>query len=80
MIGRFDVDLVPEGKRTALVHRGQVLRRVPHSWGAYYARLEERRLRIEAAVQRPCMCCGGTFQSEGPQNRLCNDCRRLSDG
>lgn len=27
---------------------------------------------------RPCMCCGRTFQSEGPHNRLCQKCRTTS--
>lgn len=26
---------------------------------------------------RKCMCCTKPFQSEGPHNRLCYDCRRL---
>lgn len=24
---------------------------------------------------RPCLCCGQTFNSEGPHNRLCGPCR-----
>lgn len=24
---------------------------------------------------RPCMCCGKTFPSEGPHNRMCGPCR-----
>ena len=27
-------------------------------------------------VPRPCMCCGGTFQSQGIHNRMCDPCRR----
>lgn len=27
---------------------------------------------------RACLCCGATFQSEGPHNRLCERCRRQS--
>jgi len=26
--------------------------------------------------RRNCMCCGGPFTSEGPQNRLCAICRK----
>lgn len=26
-------------------------------------------------IKRPCLCCGGTFVSEGPGNRLCDPCR-----
>jgi len=29
--------------------------------------------------ERPCMCCGSVFHSEGIHNRLCNLCRRSSD-
>ena len=28
--------------------------------------------------RRPCMCCGTTFTSEGPHNRLCAHCRTRS--
>lgn len=26
-------------------------------------------------TRRPCLCCGRAFDSEGPHNRLCDDCR-----
>ena len=26
-------------------------------------------------TRRPCMCCGKKFDSKGPHNRLCGDCR-----
>ncbi len=39
-----------------------------------------RRLNRESrAVERPCMCCGTTFLSEGKHNRLCGRCRHDSD-
>lgn len=28
---------------------------------------------------RPCMCCGGTFHSEGIHNRMCPRCRGRQD-
>lgn len=28
--------------------------------------------------KRKCLCCGRTFPSEGPHNRLCGSCRRQS--
>ena len=27
---------------------------------------------------RPCLCCGKSFTSDGPHNRLCNTCRTKS--
>lgn len=30
-----------------------------------------------AKTERPCMCCGNPFQSEGPHHRLCSECRRI---
>lgn len=27
--------------------------------------------------KRPCMCCGKVFLSEGPHNRLCDECRQI---
>jgi hypothetical protein len=27
------------------------------------------------ACDRPCLCCGEIFRSEGPHNRLCTSCR-----
>lgn len=29
--------------------------------------------------ERPCMCCGRLFESEGIHNRLCSSCRGRSD-
>jgi hypothetical protein len=35
----------------------------------------ERRRRLAAARPRACLCCGTTFPSEGPHNRLCQPCK-----
>lgn len=53
--------------------------------GAYYTR-DEALARWETLVaaerqkrtagERPCMCCGRTFLSEGIHNRLCQSCGR----
>ncbi|MBY6118512.1 hypothetical protein KUV64_05165 [Mameliella alba] len=29
--------------------------------------------------RRPCICCGVSFISEGPHNRMCNGCRHGAD-
>ena len=29
--------------------------------------------------QRPCLCCGDKFLSEGAHNRLCDPCRRKAE-
>lgn len=31
-------------------------------------------------VDRPCMCCGATFESQHIGNRLCGICRHRTDG
>ena len=36
------------------------------------AKMERR----AAKTQRPCMCCGKTFESAGKHNRLCSNCGR----
>jgi tRNA(Ile2) C34 agmatinyltransferase TiaS len=36
----------------------------------------ERTARLKS---RACLCCGGTFDSEGPHNRMCNSCRRQTE-
>lgn len=35
----------------------------------------EREHRAARVKDRPCMCCGRAFTSEGPHNRMCNSCR-----
>lgn len=32
--------------------------------------------RAKGKKERPCVCCGQTFLSEGIHNRLCNSCRK----
>lgn len=48
--------------------------------GRDIALTQRDRLQCEAdrraqSRQRPCMCCGASFLSEGVQNRLCGGCR-----
>lgn len=77
----FDVEIVPvPGTRKAdLFHNGRHLRRVQNNgYAEYYARLEEARLRSAAGCERPCMCCGAVFVSEGAHHRLCTPCRRCA--
>ena len=38
-----------------------------------YRRMET--LQRPARRERNCMCCGNTFMSDGPHNRLCGRCR-----
>lgn len=40
-------------------------------------RLAEHQARL---TPRACLCCGDTFASEGPHNRMCNACRRQTEG
>lgn len=39
-----------------------------------YRRIETLNNRAKTTM-RPCMCCGKTFTSDGPHNRLCGACR-----
>lgn len=76
---RFEVKIVTVGDRAQLVHDGVVLRSVARTWADYYAGIEERRLRMAAiGGPRPCITCGVVFESEGPHNRMCGDCRGAS--
>ncbi|GAB2182646.1 hypothetical protein DLREEDagrD3_28690 [Denitratisoma sp. agr-D3] len=36
------------------------------------------RPRVGGKKQRPCMCCGNQFWSEGSHNRLCSNCKSKS--
>lgn len=38
-------------------------------------KLQEEARQKSATRERPCMCCGKVFESEGIHNRLCNYCR-----
>lgn len=44
------------------------------SESSVYRRIETIQKRAKSA-KRPCMCCGKTFTSDGPHNRLCGACR-----
>ncbi|WP_299165851.1 hypothetical protein [uncultured Tateyamaria sp.] len=41
-------------------------------------RAEQVRDQLQAKARltvRPCLTCGGDFESEGPHNRMCDECR-----
>lgn len=42
--------------------------------------IAENALKQRAKRSRPCLCCSQTFLSEGPHNRMCDNCRTLSTG
>jgi hypothetical protein len=49
-----------------------------HQWTAEASLTSyERKLRSKI---RPCLCCTTPFESEGAHNRLCNSCRRETEG
>lgn len=51
----------------------EIQRRAREGW-------ERKRVARQAQlVDRPCMCCGKTFGSEGIHNRLCEVCRTRSN-
>lgn len=41
--------------------------------------LQRRDERARNARERPCLCCGRNFRSEGIHNRLCTPCRAGAD-
>lgn len=43
-----------------------------------YGLTAEQLAQLPKRVDRPCLCCGETFSSEGAHNRMCAACRRLS--
>lgn len=78
MSDAFHIEIVTiDHKRIALQHDGRTIRIVGRNgWAEYYVRIEEARLREKRGRQRPCLCCGVSFASHGPHNRMCQDCRR----
>jgi hypothetical protein len=70
------------------VNRGyvsSVLTRAGVSLSARMSRKERklegfRKPRVATMRNRPCMCCGRGFLSEGPHNRLCGPCRLQPSG
>ena len=67
--------LIKEGKEKGLTwaQMGAQLNIAGYSLESWY----NRRVRHEknALSERACMCCKRPFESEGPHNRLCPECR-----
>lgn len=49
--------------------------------GTWYeaAGLADRHEKNARSRERPCICCGETFRSEGPHNRMCYRCRSSAE-
>lgn len=56
---------------------GAIARRLDRAESSVVACIDRLEKRDAAAhkQQRPCMCCGKRFTSDGPHNRLCGSCR-----
>ena len=56
---------------------GAIASRLKRSESSVLACLDRLDKRDVAArkKQRPCLCCGNTFMSDGPHHRLCGKCR-----
>ena len=73
----------PEDRQAAWRMRcaGQTLQQIGDALGrstnAVHTCVEAIR-RANARKPRTCLCCGKTFASVGPQNRMCPRCARLS--
>ena len=57
---------------------GKIIRTFRHNYDA--EQMAQRLTRLDRLKNRPCMCCGHTFSSEGPHNRLCVGCRKQTEG
>jgi hypothetical protein len=75
----FGLDVVGCGAGYMVVHCGRTVSGLYGSRDSALHRMHNiaRRLAAAARPQRPCLCCGTTFASEGPHNRLCDPCRGL---
>jgi hypothetical protein len=70
------IEVIGSGTSFAL-YRGAKQVAGPY-WNKETALRAAERIEKQAKVKkRPCMHCRRAFTSEGPHNRLCNDCRRL---
>lgn len=75
----------PTGPRVARIRSGEYqVVGLPQVSPVFMVRAEAQKwMRAELAKlpesrrpqQRPCLCCGATFHSEGPHHRMCNRCR-----
>lgn len=62
-------ELVAVGKTGSAIAKA-----IGRSESSVYRRIEILAARAKT-TKRPCMCCGKTFNSAGPHNRLCGSCR-----
>lgn len=67
--------LIKEGKEKGLTwaQMGATLGIAGYSLESWYNR--KARLQRHALSERACMCCKRPFESEGPHNRMCAECR-----
>lgn len=71
------LDIRGSGQTYSVCHNGRPVTRAFWSITAAEHALD----RIDTATRqrrRPCLCCGKTFLSKGPHNRLCTPCRKES--
>lgn len=67
--GHYVVD--PDGKRVSIYDS---LGRIQDLCAAKQRAADLAKKRVD----RPCLCCGETFASEGIHNRMCNPCRSMA--
>ena len=65
-----------KGKTPAQIAR--VLKRSECAIKGHLIRVRNKGREKSVTKNRRCLCCQNEFVSAGPQNRLCNDCRRQS--
>ena len=71
------------GEGVAWKEIGAAMGRLTNSVMARFSLLQHRaaestarQRQAERIKVRACLCCGKSFKSEGPHNRLCDSCRR----
>lgn len=67
---------VKGSRRSWAVYDGNVRISRHFTFKDYAERDLDRRLQSQRTTERPCMCCGNKFPSEGIHNRLCEACKR----
>jgi hypothetical protein len=62
----------------AVYHNGRKVREVTGGMAAAEAVAHNLERAARPKLNRPCLCCRSIFASEGPHNRMCDECRKLT--
>lgn len=62
----------------AIYHNGRKIRESTGGLSSAEALAHNLERQMRPKVKRPCLNCRTAFQSEGPHNRMCDPCRKLT--